>query len=253
LYILPDERFHSENPYLVKDHNWPKFTRERSGERYFRRVIQSFAVSLFREDRPWHLVSSRFGYGLVVRTDVREVELLLKGYLVYQTCEAADCYKLNGGQSLVQPVSSSDEFAVMVGPLSLVNHSCEAPYGFTFPSDFLDPATFLVVTDFSAVRKRDLIQSRPSIGHLVYNEEYSRPSRGEEIFVNYGDSLGFTCLCTGCQQSTAKIDGQIEGWSPRGVIFLVVALLMRISRILQILSLWLSMELDLLVYSKCYV
>lgn len=107
----------------------------------------------------------------------------------------------------------------MVGPLSLVNHSCEAPYGFTFPSNFLNPATFSVVTDFSAVRKRDLIRSSPSTGHLVYNEEYSRPSRGEEIFVNYGDSLGFTCLCTGCQQSTVEIDGQVEGVESEGSDF----------------------------------
>ena len=150
-YLLPIESQRVPQPHLVKDHNWPKFTRDCNGKRYFQRVVQSFAATLFGEDKPWRLISTQYRYGLVVRTNSQDVEQFLKGYLVYQTSAAAARYRQNGGQSLVQPVSSSEDLAVMVGPLSLVNHSCVAPYGFVFPADYLDPVTRTPVTDCSTL------------------------------------------------------------------------------------------------------
>jgi hypothetical protein len=160
-------------------------------------------VKLFGDDKPWRVVKNQYGYGLVVRTTASEVVAKLKGRLLYQDSRATKLYKSSGGQSLVQPVSGRSVHAIMVGPLSLVNHSCDAPYGFKFPPVYFDPVTGLEVTDFTNIRKKDLVKEYPDFGMLKCNGEVEEPSAGEEIFVDYGGSLWFDCTCDKCVNSTS--------------------------------------------------
>ena len=160
---------------------YPQIARKKgSNQSRFERFLFGAYQSTLDPSLPFTVTVTDIGLGVVYKATVSEKKLLeaLWGQLVrvdastYQSL-AERCYP-----SLFQD-------AVMVGPAALLNHACDAPFGFTVPKSME-----VSLWDVS-------IKEVP----MVFLKHLSSTNlrEGDEVRVRYSEgSLWFECVCSYC-------------------------------------------------------
>jgi hypothetical protein len=169
-----------------------------------RGCFQIFWDECLSPDLPFEIIDTDAGLGIFVKRVIRwdHLSAVLNGHIIFFGPEQFLSLRKLGISNLYQDcdnvLTAREPFCgVMYGPLSLVNHRCNALFQFGKPGTVVDP-----VTNTS----RGIIKLK----YTGNAQTTPRITAGQEFTIKYAewksqDSMGFDCLCSdSCVRSHAK-------------------------------------------------